>query len=41
MRTATQRLIVAWSWISSLVLVGAVTAVLGFLFTKGLPAMNL
>lgn len=41
MRTAAQRLIITWSWISSLVLVGAVTAVLGFLFTKGLPAMNL
>lgn len=41
MRTAGQRLIIAWSWISSLLLVGAVTAVLGFLFAKGLPALNL
>lgn len=41
MKTSAQRLIIAWSWISSLVLLGAVTAVLGFLFVNGLPALNL
>jgi phosphate transport system permease protein len=41
MSTVAQRLVIAWSWISSLVLVGAVGAVLGFLFNKGLAALNL
>jgi phosphate transport system permease protein len=41
MRAAGQKLIIAWSWISSLILVGAVSAILGFLLYKGLPALNL
>jgi phosphate transport system permease protein len=41
MRAAGQKLIIAWSWISSLVLVGAVAAILGFLLFKGIPALNL
>jgi phosphate transport system permease protein len=41
MRAAGQKLIIAWSWISSLILVGAVAAILGFLLYKGLPALNL
>jgi phosphate transport system permease protein len=41
MRAAGQKLIIAWSWISSLVLAGAVTAILGFLLFKGFPALNL
>ena len=41
MRAAGQKLIIAWCWISSLVLVGAVAAILGFLLFKGIPALNL
>jgi phosphate transport system permease protein len=41
MRATSQKLIIAWSWISSLVLVGAVAAILGFLLFKGIPAINL
>ena len=41
MRAACQKLIIAWCWMSSLVLVGAVAAILGFLLFKGLPALNL
>ncbi len=41
MRAAGQKLIIAWSWISSLALVGAVASILGFLLFKGLPALNL
>jgi phosphate transport system permease protein len=41
MRPAAQKLIVAWSWISSLLLVGAVAAIVGFLLFKGFPALNL
>lgn len=41
MRAAGQKLIVAWSWISSLSLVGAVAAIVGFLLFKGFPALNL
>jgi phosphate transport system permease protein len=41
MKAVGQRLIVAWSWTSSLLLVGAVSAIIGFLFYKGLPALNL
>lgn len=41
MRTVGQRLVIAWSWISSLVLVGAVTTVLSFLLAKGFGALNL
>ena len=41
MRAAGQKVIIAWSWISSLVLVGAVAAILGFLLVKGIPALNL
>lgn len=41
MKAAAQQLIIVWSWVSSMVLVGAVIAVLGFLFANGLPALNL
>jgi phosphate transport system permease protein len=41
MRAVIQTLVVAWSWISSLALVVAVAAILGFLFVKGAPALNL
>ncbi len=41
MNATGQRLIIAWTWISSLVLVGAVASILGFLLLKGLPALNL
>lgn len=41
MKAVGQRLIVAWSWTSSLLLVGAVSAIVGFLFYKGLPVLNL
>ena len=41
MKAAGQKLIIAWSWISSLVLMGAVAAILGFLLYKGIPALNL
>jgi phosphate transport system permease protein len=41
MSTAGQKLIIAWSWISSLALVGAVAAIVSFLLFKGFPALNL
>lgn len=41
MSVAGQKLVVAWSWISSLLLVGAVAAIVGFLLFKGFPALNL
>ena len=41
MRAVGQKLIIAWSWISSLLLVVAVAAILGFLLFKGIPALNL
>ncbi len=41
MRATGQKLIIAWSWMSSLFLVGAVAAILGFLLRKGIPAINL
>lgn len=40
MSVAGQKLVVAWSWISSLLLVGAVAAIVGFLLFKGFPALN-
>lgn len=40
MKAVGQTLIIAWSWISSLVLVGAVAAIVGFLLFKGSPALN-
>jgi phosphate transport system permease protein len=41
MRAAGQKLIIAWSWFSSLALVGAVAAIIGFLLFNGLSALNL
>jgi phosphate transport system permease protein len=41
MKGAGQKLIIAWSWISSLILVGAVATILGFLIIKSLPVLNL
>lgn len=41
MRAVGQKLIVAWSWISSLLLAGAVAAIVCFLLYKGFPALNL
>lgn len=41
MRAAAQRAITAWSWLSSLLLTGAVAAVIGFLLVKGMPAINM
>jgi phosphate transport system permease protein len=41
MTAAGQKLIIAWSWISSLILVGAVAAIVCFLLFKGLAALNL
>lgn len=41
MKIPGQRLIIAWSWISSLMLVVAVFGIIGFLFFKGLPTLNL
>ena len=41
MRAAAQRAITAWSWLSSLILTGAVAAVIGFLLVKGMPAINM
>lgn len=40
MRKATEHLLVAWSWCSSLFLVGAVLSIVGFLFYKGWPVLN-
>lgn len=41
MRNTGQQLIIVWSWLSALVLTGAVAVVLGFVFIKSLPAMKL
>jgi phosphate transport system permease protein len=41
MNVGGQRLVVAWSWISSLVLVAAVSGIVGFLFFRGFPALNI
>lgn len=41
MKAVGQKMIIAWSWISSLMLVGAVGAILCFLLIKGLPTLNL
>ncbi|MFZ1985126.1 MAG: ABC transporter permease subunit [Desulfatitalea sp.] len=41
MRATGQRIIVAWSWISSLLLVAAVGSIVGFLLCKGVPVLNL
>jgi phosphate transport system permease protein len=41
MKPANQKLIIAWSWVSSLFLVGAVGTILGYLVFKSLPALNL
>ncbi len=41
MNPTGHRLIIVWSWISSLVLVGAVAVILCFLLLKGLPVLNL
>ena len=41
MRAAGQGVIVAWSWLSTLALAGAVAVVLGFVVVKSLPAMHL
>lgn len=40
MKAAGQKLIIAWSWISSLLLSGAVAAILGFLVLKGAPTLS-
>ena len=39
--SAGQKLVVAWSWFSSLVLVGAVAGIVGFLLIKGVRALDL
>ena len=36
-----QKLIVAWTWISCLLLAGAVAAIIGFLLRMGVPALSL
>lgn len=41
MKAAGQKLIIVWSWISTLVLVGTVGIVLGFVLIKSFPALNL
>ena len=41
MNAIGQRLITAWTWISSLILVGAFATVIVFLLRTGLPAVNL
>lgn len=41
MRAVGQKLIIAWSWMSSLLLVAAVTTILGFLIFKGFPSLNM
>lgn len=41
MRGLTQQLIVAWSWLCSLGLVAAVATILGFVFFKSIPVLNL
>jgi phosphate transport system permease protein len=40
MKAGVQRMILAWSWISSLTLVSAVTAVIGFLVINSLPVLG-
>ena len=40
MRKATEHLLLAWSWCSSMFLVGAVFSIVGFLFYKGWPVLN-
>lgn len=40
MRAGAQRLIVAWSWGASLLLVAAVATVIGFLLVKSLPVLT-
>ncbi len=41
MRKAAEYLLVVWSWCSSLLLTGAVFSIIGFLFYKGWPVLNL
>lgn len=41
MRCTVQRLIIVWSWICSLGLVVAVAAILGFVFVKSIPVLNM
>lgn len=41
MKAAGQNMIIAWSWLSSLLLAGAVAAVIGFLVIQGLPALDM
>jgi phosphate transport system permease protein len=41
MRAIHQKLILGWSWISSLVLVSAIGCIIGFLLYKAMPALNL
>jgi phosphate transport system permease protein len=41
MNTKVQRVIVLWSWVSSLTLAAAVGSIIGFLIWKGVPALNL
>lgn len=41
MKATTHYLIMGWAWLSAMFLVGAVGAIVGFLFFKGLPALNL
>jgi phosphate transport system permease protein len=41
MRGLAHKLIIAWSWICSLGLVAAVAGILGFVFVKSIPVLNL
>lgn len=41
MRRTAQKIIITWSWICSLGLVAAVATILGFVFVKSIPVLNL